>query len=96
MAVPAISVWTQPSEVNLFLLSGTALFATIAHLCMAKGLALIDLTVSQPIDFLQLVWTTLIGVMLFSEPSVIWVWIGGGIVVVSASYIARFESKGNL
>ena len=95
MAVPAISVWTQPSGVNLFLLSGTALFATIAHLCMAKGLALIDLTVSQPIDFLQLVWTTLIGVMLFSEPSVIWVWIGGGIVVLSATYIARLEGKGN-
>ena len=95
MAVPAISVWTQPSGVNLFLLSGTALFATIAHLCMAKGLALIDLTVSQPIDFLQLVWTTLIGVMLFSEPSVIWVWAGGGIVVLSATYIARLEGKGN-
>ena len=95
MAVPAISVWTQPSGVNLFLLSGTALFATIAHLCMAKGLALVDLTVSQPIDFLQLVWTTLIGVMLFSEPSVIWVWVGGGIVVLSATYIARLEGKGN-
>ena len=95
MAVPAISVWIQPSGFNLLLLSGTALFATMAHLCMARGLALVDLTVSQPIDFLQLVWTTLIGVMLFSEPSVIWVWIGGGIVVVSATYIARFESKGN-
>ena len=95
MAVPAISVWIQPSGINLLLLSGTALFATMAHLCMARGLALVDLTVSQPIDFLQLVWTTLIGVMLFSEPSVIWVWIGGGIVVVSATYIARFESKGN-
>ena len=95
MAVPAMSVWTQPSGVNLFLLLGTALFATIAHLCMAKGLALVDLTVSQPIDFLQLVWTTLIGVMLFSEPSVIWVWVGGGIVVLSATYIARLEGKGN-
>ena len=95
MAMPAISGWTQPSGVNLLLLSGTALFATIAHLCMAKGLALVDLTVSQPIDFLQLVWTTLIGVMLFSEPSVIWVWVGGGIVVLSATYIARLEGKGN-
>ena len=94
MAIPAISVWTQPSGLNLLLLAGTALFATMAHLCMARGLALIDVTVSQPVDFLQLVWSTLIGIMLFSETPVVWIWIGGGIVVVSASYIARFEPKG--
>jgi len=94
MAMPAISVWTQPSGLNLLLLAGTALFATMAHLCMARGLALIDVTVSQPIDFLQLVWSTLIGIMLFSETPDVWIWIGGGIVVVSASYIARFEAKG--
>ena len=93
MAIPAISVWTQPSGLNLLLLAGTALFATMAHLCMARGLALIDVTVSQPVDFLQLVWSTLIGIMLFSETPVVWIWIGGGIVVVSASYIARFEVK---
>ena len=94
MAIPAISVWTQPSGLNLLLLAGTALFATMAHLCMARGLALIDVTVSQPVDFLQLVWSTLIGIMLFSETPDVWIWIGGGIVVVSASYIARFEPKG--
>ena len=93
MAIPAISVWTQPSGLNLLLLAGTALFATMAQLCMARGLALIDVTVSQPVDFLQLVWSTLIGIMLFSETPVVWIWIGGGIVVVSASYIARFEVK---
>ncbi len=94
MAMPAISVWTQPSGLNLLLLGGTALFATMPHFCMARELALFDVTVSQPIDFLQLVWSTLIGIMFFSETPVVWIWIGGGIVVVSAIYIARFEAKG--
>ena len=31
---------------------------------------------------------------VFSETPVVWIWIGGGIVVVSAIYIARFEAKG--
>ena len=94
MAMPAISVWTQPSGLNLLLLGGTALFATMPHFCMARELALFDVTVSQPIDFLQLVWSTLIGIMLFSETPDVWIWVGGGIVVVSASYIAQFEAKG--
>ena len=94
MAMPAISVWTQPSGLNLLLLGGTALFATMPRFCMARELALFDVTVSQPIDFLQLVWSTLIGIMFFSETPVVWIWIGGGIVVVSAIYIARFEAKG--
>ena len=69
MAMPAISVWTQPSGLNLLLLGGTALFATMPHFCMARELALFDVTVSQPIDFLQLVWSTLIGIMFFFRNS---------------------------
>ena len=79
MAMPAISVWTQPSGLNLLLLAGTALIATMPHLCMARGLALIDVTVSQPIDFLQLVWSTLMGIKLFQKLRLC----GFGLVVVS-------------
>jgi drug/metabolite transporter (DMT)-like permease len=60
---------------------------------MARGLALVDVTVSQPIDFLQLVWSTMIGLIFFSESPVIWVWIGAGVVVFSATYMARLEAR---
>ncbi|GIT53929.1 MAG: hypothetical protein Ct9H300mP16_10890 [Pseudomonadota bacterium] len=56
-------------------------------------LALVDVTVSQPVDFLQLVWSTLIGLAFFGEKPEIWIWAGAGIVVFSATYIARLESK---
>jgi drug/metabolite transporter (DMT)-like permease len=60
---------------------------------MARGLALVDVTVSQPIDFLQLVWSTMIGLIIFAESPVIWVWVGAGVVVFSATYMARLEAR---
>ena len=93
MLIPALWVWQPPSSSDLFFLAGTAVFATASHLCMARGLALVDVTVSQPVDFLQLVWSTLIGLAFFGEKPEIWIWAGAGIVIFSATYIARLESK---
>ena len=93
MLIPAWWVWQSPSSSDLMFLAGTAIFATTSHLCMARGLALVDITVTQPIDLLQLVWSSLIGLMFFGEKLEIWVWIGAGIVVISATYIARLESR---
>lgn len=93
MAVPALFVWQPPSGVDLFFLAGTAVFATLSHLCMAQGLALIDVTVSQPVEFLQLVWATLIGLALFNESPTLWIWLGAGVIVFSATYIAHYEAN---
>ena len=93
MLLPALWVWQSPSSSDLMFLAGTAVFATSSHLCMARGLALVDVTVSQPVDFLQLVWSTLIGLAFFGEKPEIWIWVGAGIVVFSATYIARLETK---
>ena len=93
MLAPALWVWQSPSQSDLVFLAGTAVFATTSHLCMARGLSLVDVTVSQPIDFLQLVWSTIIGLVFFSESPVIWVWVGAGVVVFSATYMARLESR---
>ena len=93
MLAPALWVWQTPSQSDLVFLAGTAVFATTSHLCMARGLGLVDVTVSQPIDFLQLVWSTMIGLVFFSESPVIWVWIGAGVVVFSATYMTRLEAR---
>ena len=93
MLAPALWVWQSPSQSDLVFLAGTAIFATTSHLCIARGLALVDVTVSQPIDFLQLVWSTMIGLIFFAESPVIWVWVGAGVVVFSATYMARLEAR---
>ena len=93
MAIPAWFVWQTPTLHQFFWLFGTAFFATLSHLCVTRGLTSVDVTVAQPVEFLQLVWSTLLGIIIFSEQPSLWVWIGAGIIVASASYIARYESR---
>jgi drug/metabolite transporter (DMT)-like permease len=93
MAVPAMLVWQTPTLEELVWLLATALFATLSHLCMARGLALVDVTVAQPVEFLQLVWSTLLGIVVFGEQPSIWIWVGAGVIVVSATYIMRYEAR---
>ncbi len=93
MLVPAMFVWQTPTPLDVLLLLGTAVFATVSHLCMAKGLALIDVSVSQPVEFLQIVWSTLFGLALFQETPSLWVWIGAAVIVLSTTFAARSETK---
>lgn len=93
MLVPAMLVWQTPSMLDVLLLLGTAVFATASHLCMARGLALIDVSVSQPVEFLQIVWSTLFGLALFSESPSLWVWVGAAVIVLGTTVVARSETR---
>ncbi len=93
MLIPAIFVWQAPSPLEMLLLLGTAVFATASHLCMARGLALVEVSVAQPVEFLQLVWSTLLGLAFFGETPTLWIWAGAAVIVFSATYVARSESR---
>jgi drug/metabolite transporter (DMT)-like permease len=51
------------------------------------------MAVTQPIQFFQLVWAALLGLILFGEQPEVWTWVGGGMIVASATWIARHESR---
>ncbi|HCP00589.1 MAG: EamA family transporter [Alphaproteobacteria bacterium] len=89
---PALMVWRTPTLIELGWLFATAVCATAGHVTLTQALRSADITVTQPIQFLQLLWATMLGLTLFGEQPEIWTWIGGGIIVASATYIARRES----
>jgi drug/metabolite transporter (DMT)-like permease len=89
---PALMVWRTPTMEEIFWLFLMAGVATLAHLVMTKAMEEAELTTLQPVHFLQLVWATLIGYFLFAEEPDMWTWIGGGVVVASATYIAHREA----
>jgi len=70
----------------------TGVFATIGHFTLTKALTLAPISVLQPVSFLQLLWATLFGILLFGESIDGFVVLGGGILVISISYIAHRES----
>jgi len=91
LILPAIVIWRQPTLEELSWLFLCAVFATAGHYCMTRAFRSAEIAALQPITFLQLVWATLMGSFLFGEQPNFWVWLGGGIIVISATYNARKE-----
>jgi len=89
---PALMVWRTPTLEELFWLAMTALCATLGHYTMTRAMQAAPLTVIQPFSFLQLVWATLLGLYAFGEAPDFWTWVGAGIIVSSATYIAHRET----
>ena len=46
----------------------------------------------MPVDFVRLIWVSIIGYFAFSEVPDLFTWIGGAIIFASALYIAYRES----
>jgi len=88
----ALMSWRTPTLEELGWLFLTAVFATLMHLTMTQAFRVADIMVTQPIVFLQLVWATLLGYYVFAERPEIWIWIGGALIVASATYIAHREA----
>ena len=95
LLVPALGNWVAPNITEIILLALTAVFATLGHYTMTRAFNLAPLSVLQPVSFLQLLWATLFGVILFGESIDIFVVIGGTVLVISTSYIAYRESVAN-
>ena len=93
LLVPALVNWVTPTWLEVLLLSVTALFATVGHYTMTLAFRCAPLSALQPISFLQLVWASLAGVVLFAEAIDVYVVLGGAILVLSASYIAYREAQ---
>lgn len=87
----AILQWRPPTVEEIGWLSLSALLATTGHFTLSKAFAAAPITVTQPLSFLQLVWATVIGVMLFGEPIDPFVVLGSLIVVSAVTYISHRE-----
>ncbi len=91
----AIWDWQTPSQNDLFWLFITALCATFGHFAMTKALAAAPISVTQPVTFLQLVWASLLGILVFDEAVDPFVILGGTIIVGAATFISHREAQLN-
>ena len=92
LMVPAIMVWRTPTLEELLWLGLMALCATAGHYTVTQAFRVADITAVQPVQFLQLVWASILGLVAFGEQPDFWTWVGAGFVVGSATYIAHREA----
>ena len=89
----AIIQWEDPTWAEVGWMALTAAFATAGHVTLTQSYKCAPITLTQPVQFLQLVWATLLGMTVFGEPLDPYVLIGGGVIVASATYISHREAR---
>lgn len=91
-AIPAAFVWQWPSWEELGWLALMGSVGTAGHLCLAQAFREADATTVLPLDFLRLIWASLLGFFLFGQVPELFVWIGGAVIFSSTIYLTYREA----
>lgn len=91
----ALLNWVPPTMEEVFWLFVCAGLASAGHLFMTFAFRAAPMAVTQPVTFLQLVWSVLLGAALFGEAVDVWVIVGGALVLGAISFITWREAMLN-
>lgn len=91
--VAALFVWTTPTLEQFAWLLGMGALGAATQRTLARSYAAADATVVSVLDFLRLPVAALVGLVVFGEWPVIWVWLGGAVIVVSSFLLTRREAR---
>jgi drug/metabolite transporter (DMT)-like permease len=89
----AIPVWVWPDGSQLFWLVLMGLLNGLSLLCFTQSMKEAQTSVVMPLDFLRMVWMTVIGFVLFAEEPDSYTWIGGVLIFAGALLIAFIERR---
>ena len=90
---PALLVWQWPTWTALGLLAIAGVLGTSANMCLVNAYKVADISVLQPLTFLNLIWAAIMGYLVFADLPDHWTFIGAAVIVASTTYIARRESR---
>lgn len=93
LAPLAAMVWQPVTPTQLGALALVALAATAGHYCMTRAFKVAPMTVTQPVTFLQLVWATLLGALVFGEGIDAFVLLGGAVIIAAISLVTWGEAR---
>jgi drug/metabolite transporter (DMT)-like permease len=89
--VAALPVWRTPSLEILGWLAVVGALGTVGQLSLSQAMRLAEATVVMPIDFTRLLWSALLGFVLFAETPDLATVVGGSVIFSSVIYIAYRE-----
>ncbi len=89
----AILHWQAPSAAQWFGFLCCGMFGSAGHYCLTRSFGVADISSTQSVKFLELVWSAIFGWLLFSDTPSQSTLIGGAVICASTLWIARREAK---
>ena len=90
-ALPAY--WSTPTLPQLGLLAAMGFTGGVMQLCTANAIKRAEVTVLAPFEYTSLLWSALLGYLLWNEFPGTHLWIGAFLVCCSALYIVFREAR---
>jgi drug/metabolite transporter (DMT)-like permease len=90
----AIAGWSVPTGPQWALLIVCGFLGAGGHYCTTRAFKVVDISATQSVKFLDLVWAALLGVALFGSVPDAWTVAGGVVILVSTLWLARREARG--
>ncbi len=89
----ALVVWQAPSgwEWAGFALSGV--LGSAGHYCLTRSFSVADISSTQSLKFLDLIWAALLGWFVFADAPTESTLIGGAVICAATLWVARRESR---
>lgn len=86
--------WQSPDAWQWFLFLVCGILGSTAHYCLTRSYAVADISATQSVKFLDLVWATLLGWLAFGDAPSRSTLIGGVVICAATIWIARREARG--
>lgn len=89
----ALLHWQWPSAVQWasFLVCGV--LGSAGHYCLTRAFSVADISATQSVKFLDLVWASALGWLVFGDSPSRWTLAGGLVICASTLWIARREAR---
>lgn len=92
----AIMDWHAPTATQWLTFAFCGLLGSGGHYMLTRSFSVTDISATQSIKFLDLVWATAIGWIMFSDRPSQFTLIGGAVICASTLWIARREARGRV
>jgi drug/metabolite transporter (DMT)-like permease len=89
----ALLSWQAPTLLQWLAFGVCGVLGSSGHYCLARSFSVADISATQSVKFLDLVWATLLGWLVFSDMPNQWTIAGGVVICASTLWIARREAR---
>jgi len=89
----ALPHWQSPSSAQWVGFVVTGVLGTLGHYCLTRAFHIADISATQSLRFLDLVWASLLGWLVFSDVPSASTWAGALVILLATVWIARRESR---
>jgi len=89
----ALPGWQWPTASQWVLYGVCGLLGSLGHYCLNRSFMVADISATQSVKFLELVWAAVLGWLVFGDVPAGWSLLGGVVIAGSTLWLARHEGR---